>query len=187
MTCFLRKSLKPTGYGAEDPIGHNWGIAIPHEQYNQGAVAHDPRWTEFSYALIMGGDIQVPKYTKSMPNPYESLVNADLCTAILEPHFNAYNGKVHGYEILVLKGDSESEHYARLFIDAWADEYPKRRARGDRGIKWIKKGDRGYPNLTGMKKAGAEVALLSEMFFGDNESDWVSPKDQADFWREHLC
>ena len=106
--------------------------------------------------------------------------------ATLEPHKNAYNGKAKGFEILVLKGDSLSRHYAELFAEAFKVKFPDRVLRGYKGIKEVSGRDNGAANLRASKNAGAEVALLSESFFIDNPNEWIEPREMAHFWAENL-
>lgn len=168
-----------------------WGIIIPHTNKAPGASGYRPsgvKISEYKYGLEMSMGIPLPYATRDrsgVKGAAESLKSRG-CNASLEPHKNAFNKKAHGFEILVLKGDKLSAQYARLFADAFADKYPERRLRHDKGIKWISKGDRGYHNLVAAKKAGMDVALLSESFFLDNQNEWISPEEMAAFWDELL-
>jgi hypothetical protein len=36
------------------------------------------------------------------------------------------------------------------------------------------------------KRAGAQIALLSEAFFIDNPNEWIDPEEMSKFWMEHL-
>ena len=177
------------GYGEGDNFSPIWGLIIPHEKKAQGAMNYDGTYSEYNYALEMSRHIGIPFQTRDDGGVYtatERLINEYKINSTIETHFNAYNRNAHGYELLVMKGDSLSERYARLMIESFSDIYPKRRARGDAGIKWVSKGDRGYYNLSKAKDAGAVVTILSELCFGDNVVDYISPIKQAEFWRSHF-
>lgn len=189
---FRRRKTPPrdnhNGYGEGKDFIPNWGIIIPHEKRAPGATSYNGKYSEYIYGMIMAQGIGLPYKTRDNGGVYgaaKKLVSEGV-NATLEPHYNAYNGKAKGFEILVLKNDSLSAHYARLFIDDFKLEFPNRVARGDNGIKWISKGDRGYYNLINAKSAGAKVVLLSELFFGDNESDFLRTDEQSHFWRSQL-
>ena len=178
---------KDYDYGQEEFIP-NWGIIIPHTRRSGGAKSFDGLYDEYIYAHLMTREMKIPVATRDLSNVLgaaKELVK-DGCNASLEPHYNAYNGKAHGASIFVLKGDSLSEKYARLMIEDFAEMFPNRKLRHDNGLKFLVKGDRGYYNLEQAKKAGMKIALLSELFFGDNENDFMSPETQSIFWEGHL-
>lgn len=186
----LFKWLKPShlshGEGKKEFVP-SWGIIIPHTKVKPGASSYDRKYSEYQYAKEMAGIIALPNATRDKGGVYgaaSNLISRGVnCT--IEPHFNAYNGHVSGSEILVLKGDKLSEHYARLFIEDFCNKY-NRTPRHDNGIKFVSRGDRGYRNLVAAKDAGAEVAILTEMFFGDNYDDHLPFQEQAIFWENSL-
>lgn len=166
----------------------NWGIIIPHTKSTGGAGNDTHKMNEYYYGLKMVKTLGLPFETRDsggVRGATKRLLSKGIkCT--LEPHKNAYNGKAFGFEILVLKGDDLSIHYAELFAQAFKARFPDRRLRHGNGLKVLNKGDRGAGNLVASKKAGAEVALLSEAFFIDNDSEWIAPEEMAQFWSEQL-
>lgn len=185
----LFKSSKYPGYGEGPTFSPVWGLIIPHQKDAQGATSFDNKYTEYTYAHVMAEMIGIPYMTRDLGGVAEAahtLINNYKVNCLIETHFNAYNGKAHGYEILVMKGDDLSARYARFFLESFGDLYPRRRPRHDKGIKWVSKGDRGFHNLRLAKAAGADVAMLTELFFGDNIEDFIDPSTQAMFWRDHF-
>lgn len=174
-------------YGGEEFIPE-WGLIIPHTEKRKGALSYDGKYSEYVYGSIMAGMINIPHATRNYGGVFSAAKSLfkQGCNCSLEPHYNAYNGQAHGAEILVMKGDDLSAKYARLIMDDFSSKFPKRRLRHDNGIKWLRKGDRGYNNLKEAKSAGMEVALLSELFFGDNPKDFIKPSAQAQFLRQHI-
>lgn len=181
----LFKNDVVAGYGeGEDKLLH-WGMILPHNPTAQGATSFDATYTEYNYALCMLAQLDIPSTVKGPDGDLTAWKGAtySIPNASIEPHFNAFNGGVSGYEVLILKGDKLSKYYAEMFIDFFGENFPSRRCRG---VKELTNGDRGFLNLVRAKKSGMEVALLSELFFGDNSEDWLGPNDQAKFWREAL-
>lgn len=95
----------------------------------------------------------------------------------IELHTNAFNGYVNGSEVLVLDGDVVSEEYAQEMLDSLCERFGKR----NRGVKYIKEGDRGYENLRRAKGKGARISIIVEPFFGDNFDDVIPPSEYAQF------
>lgn len=180
----------PGGYGDESggvPFIPNWGIIVPHTKAAQGADSYNKKITEYIYGSMMVQQIGRPFATRDEGGVFgaaRSLASRGV-SASVETHYNAYNGLASGCEILVLEGDKLSEHYARLFVEDFALKF-KKKLRGDRGVVFVSKGDRGYANLIAAKDAGMKVAILSELFFGDNAEDFVDYGDQAMFWHNTL-
>lgn len=169
-----------------------WGIIIPHTKKKPGASGYSPygqKIQEHEYGLKLAADTSFPFETRDNGGVYGSakrLAQISQINATIEPHKNAYNKKAKGFELLVIKGDSLSGHYARMISEEFHSRFPDRRLRHDKGINWVKKGDRGYYNLVQAKKAGMEVAILGESFFIDNPNEWISPEEMAKFWNEVL-
>lgn len=188
--CLFKKKEEYPGYGEGPNPFYKYGFIIPHTRKSQGATSHNGIYSEYNYALSMLKDPRLLHYHRftrddgGVAGAAKRLKEKGVNFSI-EPHFNAYNGGAHGYEILVLKGDKKSEDQARLMLDYFASIYPGRRARHDNGIKLIEKGDRGYYNLVAAKKY-MDVAILSELFFGDNAIDFIKPEEQGRFWANTL-
>lgn len=181
LKCFRARSY---GYG-DRPFTPQWGIIIPHTMKAQGAVTYDGIYTEYVYGTIMIPMIGVPFAKRDENGVYGAAkdLRSVKVNATIEPHFNAFNGRAAGAEILILREDGLSRHYAELFLDIFKETYPSRKIRG---VKEVGPRDRGYSNLLNSKKVGMEVAILSELFFGDNPKDFLLPEDQATYWRDCL-
>lgn len=165
-----------------------WGVIVPHTTKAQGASTPDKRMTENKYAYFMLAHTDFKYFTRDehgVAGAARGLKRRGV-NASIEPHKNAFNGKAKGFEILVLKGDTLSEHYARMIAENFIDQFPDRKLRHDRGIKWVKRGDRGAASLIAAKANGMEVALLVETFFIDNPDEWIEPEVMAKFWTENL-
>lgn len=157
----------------------NWGCIVPHSRFQMGAKRFDNKLTEYEYGLQMAPYLMLPWDTRDnggindAAKRLKKFYNVD---ALIEPHFNAFNGKVSGAEILVI--DEVSYAHAKKILEHWGKNEV-------RGVKLISSGARGYTNLFLMKKH-VEVAILTELFFGDNPLDYVEPIEQALFLRDHL-
>lgn len=103
---------------------------------------------------------------------------------IIEMHLNSFNKTAKGCEVLVLNGDNASAEYARKFATAFTTKF-NRKIRGDQGVKWVNKKDRGGFSLSML--APAPAAILIESFFCDNEAEWVSVEDYFQFMKEFIC
>lgn len=178
---------KFNSYGEGETFVPRWGIVIPHDVARQGAMSADGRYSEYRYGKLMASMIELPYADRNNGGVAGAIkqLKAKKCNASVEVHFNAYNGHAHGAEILVLEGDDLSERYARLFVESFAERY-KRKLRHDKGIKKVKRGDAGYINLITAKANGMKVAMLTELFFGDNYEEFIPPTEQAMFWESHL-
>jgi len=194
---------KTIGYGEGVLKPSQWGIIIPHSITKQGALAYNGI-SEYYYACRIGqtvlNDGSLPhglgvvnkrlseifpietRNKSGVSGAAHKLAHSHSVNASLEPHFNSFNGKVSGAEILVLDKDYESIHKAEMILEYFSVCFPERRVRG---VKKVKKGDRGYKNLRDARKH-MDVSLLSELFFGDNHNDYMEPETQAKFWAECL-
>lgn len=190
MKC-LKKFFSPAHtpikeHGQDGYLNPVWGVIIGHTKKAQGAISHDKKYTEYMYGAIAAPEINVPWETRDKGGVFgaaSTLIKNYSINCLIEIHGNAFNSRAEGYEILIIKGDALSRKYAENFLLAFKKKYPDRVYRG---VKEIAHGGRGYNNLVAMKRAGAKVALLTEIFFIDNASDWLAPIEQGKFWREQL-
>lgn len=193
LNCFKKDYSKPSNpvgsHGEGVSFKPRWAYIVPHTEGAQGAETPDGLTSEYKYGLSVAvtNAESIPwddRNDGGVKGAVKRLVKGDKkVTATFEDHKNAYNNKVGGAEILVIRGDQLSKHYAELILDAFKVRFPKRNIRG---IKEMKKGGRGYNNLLAAKKAGADVALLGELFFIDNDSDFIPVNTYADFLKEVL-
>jgi len=188
--CLKRDYRQPTreygSHGEGESFQPIWGYIIPHIDEAQGAETKKGL-SEYSYGGMIANynnnfiawddrdDGGVKSATKRLV--------AHGINATFEDHKNAYNHKVGGAEILIIKGDELSKFHAERILEAFALKFPDRNIRG---VKEMRKGGRGYNNLLLAKKGGADVALLGELFFIDNPNDFIDPKVYAEFIRDVL-
>jgi len=190
--CFKKDYSKPSrdygSHGEGEPFTPKWGYVVPHTEKAQGAEAPDGKWSEYKHGLSVA-------VTNSNFIPWDDRNNGGVSGAVSrlisdkkinstwEDHRNAFDGRVGGVEVLCIRGDSLSKHYAEMILDAFHETFPDRNIRG---VKEMKKGGRGYGNLLASKKAGADVALLGELFFIDNPKDFIEVEKIAKFLRRVL-
>ena len=195
----IKKRLSPKP-PAHTPVAENgedgyfapiWGFVCPHNKKQPGAVSFDRKYSEFIYGQIMIPEIGAPWNTRpygpgvmnQLQDAVNPLVKHHKVNAIILPHGNAFNKKANGFEVYYLEGDMLSKKYADEIIAAFKEKYPDRKCRGAKVSRYK---SRGYWNMVGAKRAGAKIVILSELFFIDNLKDWLSPEEQAAFWRETL-
>jgi len=178
-----RKVITP----AKLPSKLEMGFVRPHNNYAQGAVNKTKNVSEFGYFALMYRELATPfKWTTrlnirgQLAKAYGELADMGVNFSI-EPHENAYNKRVGGFECLILAGDKTSEIYAQLYLSIMEKHFPNMH---NRGLKTVQSGDRGYANLYAARKAGMKVAILSENFFIDNDKDWIEPKALAAVYDE---
>ena len=98
--------------------------------------------------------------------------------AIIELHFNAATPAAHGAETLYSSVNPQSEKLAQLLQKSMCDALGSR----DRGIKHIKKGGRGYGNVS----ASSLPSALVEPFFGSNTADCENAVEKKCFYVKGL-
>jgi hypothetical protein len=173
-----------------------FGVIVGHTVLKQGArtsrppIGNDTNIFEYAYTCELVNHLHKDIYHAfrdfgGIKGAVESL-RAFRCNASIEMHCNAFNSNSEGFEILHLKGDKNSEYFANEFAQSFKATYPDRRLRHNNGVKAIKRGDRGFKNLSIAKKNGMKIALLSEPFFIDNFSEWIEPSELAEYWNKVL-
>ncbi len=152
--------------------------------YKRGAVAfgisENEFWNDFINDLkfLMAGecidnvDIQVFHRPNQKIHGYKGSMrilhkeidewNADLD---IELHFNASKSPAKGYETLYCLGSSGGFKYANM-IDKHFDKHLPTR---DRGVKPIRRGDRGWYGI----KIGKSYSILTEAFFGKELESFI--------------
>lgn len=173
----IKKIALLVGHGAGDSGAIGWNKVEEHA-YNSKLAS-----LIMEYASI-GKEIKVFYKSKSgWPSTYLDVAkfSPDLT---IELHLNAATGTAYGCEVLVLNGHSDSAEIGRSFASAFTSQFG-RRLRGDKGIKWIGSGDRGYGNLKGASVVGT-WSILVEPFFIDTESEWIEPSEYAKFLAEWI-
>ena len=161
---------------------------IPHTPTSRGAMAWNGiREYDYYYNILLHSKFQVngKKGFEEYFDIADQLVSLGFTTAI-EPHFNAFNGRAAGAEILVMKGDQKSKNFARYLLGEFELKFPNRRLRYNAGVKELEEGDRGHSILTVLKNRGFKIAVIPELFFGDNKEDYIKPKDLIEFFENVL-
>jgi len=185
--CFKKDYSKPSkpveSHGEGEPFKPVWGFINPHLKNAGGAMHPQKKVDEYRYGVMMKNHHDYPLEFRDDGGVYgaaKRLIKHG-CNASVESHKNAYNKKVNGMEILVLKNDRLSIEYAEMFIEEFRVMFP---GVPIRGIKQKSKGDRGAKNLIDAKRAGMDIALLTEDFFID--SHWIAPQKLAEFYKRVL-
>jgi N-acetylmuramoyl-L-alanine amidase len=88
---------------------------------------------------------------------------ADVC---IELHFNSASPSAYGTETLHDAEPSTNAEFAAI-VQKHMCEVLKRSGKGNRGVKFLKSGDRGHYNLLAVKC----TSCLVEPFFGSNKED----------------
>lgn len=89
--------------------------------------------------------------------------------AVMELHFNAFNGRVGGCETLLNERDDESGVSERIFAQKIQNAMVGVLGNRDRGLKQRESGgERGFYNLSQTTKI---PSIIIEPFFGDNSAD----------------
>lgn len=99
----------------------------------------------------------------------------------LELHFNSigHDKDAFGSEMLIVDGDDLSAdisanligEVSRKFNTKLRNRYTTKAGKDYRGIKALKKGDRGYYNIKYVKNQGVKVAMLIEPFFAGTKTE----------------
>jgi len=157
-------------------------IAGHDEFYKRGAVAFGISENEYMTSLvndihflsknIYGIETKVFKRPNQKIHGYKGAMRilhgeidewgADLD---IECHFNASKSPAKGHEILYLIGSKGGAKYANMLDKHFDNRLPNR----DRGIKPIKRGDRGFYGL----KVGKSSSILTEAFFGKELESFI--------------
>ena len=109
--------------------------------------------------------------------------------ASLELHFNSFEKKASGCEILIISqddGDEDCDEFlcAKDFLGCFSDQFLIK----NRGVKLLKKGDAGFSNLKACKDNGVKMAFLFEPCFGNfktKESQAVFEDEEK--YAQFLC
>ncbi|WP_373092922.1 N-acetylmuramoyl-L-alanine amidase, partial [Zhongshania sp.] len=159
-------------------------LIVGHTATAMGAQTLDGKMSEYNYNFLAAQRVGLPYARRDFggrKGAAKKMGQMGVDVSV-ELHCNAYNGKAHGAEILVLAGDYKSRAYAEDMLESYCTRFKKR----SRGVKEIGRGGRGYYNLKYVKDAGVQVVLLIEPFFIDNEDDYISYLDYAD-WLKDYC
>jgi len=151
---------------------------IGHDKYNQGATSKYGD-TEYAYWSEVLAPFRRRKNIYVLTRNNGGKIGAHekaaeiLSDIVLEMHFNAFDKKVCGSQVLY--GLNNNFELATIVNQVAVDVFMNK----DRGIKKVVNGDRGFINLKGRKNT-----VLCEPFFGDS-SDCAN-KVKATYYIEEL-
>jgi len=152
-------------------------INVGHHRFAKGAFSEETGLYEWDINSILARKIK-DKLTmfevKIMSAHYKilpMLINATKPDLIVSMHCNAFNKRASGREFLYYSGSSKSKEIAGIF-----NSYFGFLGNKDRGLKALKKGDRGYAVV---KKTRAPC-IIAEPCFIDNKKDFLRFLDLQD-------
>lgn len=145
-------------------IGHNWKEPGAYSDYFDENEFHF--WKDYTHRLLMPvGEVfyhtDNSSYSGRQAQMADRTKDMDL---VFELHFNSFNTKAGGSEVVIYKGNKITKELGELFISKMGlyMGYDKR------SVKEVDRDtDRGYGFL--QKTKGN--AIILEPFFGDNDSD----------------
>jgi N-acetylmuramoyl-L-alanine amidase len=143
-------------------------IVVGHDSIEQGAFSNLLKKSEFAYYSELVKLLPFDIYYRSTKGGYKSKmeelakqINGKGYNAVIELHYNSFNGVANGSEALYFNGSNIGKRYAEILAEGVAKEYGSTR----RGAKAISQtNDRGYWFL----KLMDGPAVIYEPFFGDN-------------------
>jgi len=176
---------------------NKWGMRTYN---NQREFQLNRRIVDIINAEMIPNGKQVFKYLRE-EGSYSSAMRTlakqlekDKIDLAIEFHFNAAGvPEARGCEMLIKHGADKTANYANLMIDGFSTQFDivkRREYKGVRGIKALKKNDRGSTFVFEAEKRGV-MAMLFEPFFGDYQTEdtaqFLDEEDfgvrkMADFW-----
>jgi len=190
---------EPSGAGPELPSAESKGrvklaVIVGHEKKAQGAVMAQPfNKSEYEFNTMVAKAMH--KYASTLNSEVEvEIIFRDglgisgayararqlLCDAVIELHFNAFNGKVVGTETLTTP-DSSDMDFAHIVQKKMCEVFG--RDGQSRGVKAISKSARGGGNVHSFPGG---VNCLVEPFFGDTHSEASLAMNRLDEYAEAL-
>ena len=154
------------GHGRAGDEGNVGAGGVSEEDYNLPVINLVAGW-------LREWGIRVSIYSLYKGNGYDSAMSwlaqqmlVDGITGAVEFHFNAYDKKAKGHEVLHWKDSVRGVTLAQSILDALDEAYPNRVSRG---LKPKSPKDRGALFLS---LPHCPCALV-EPFFGDNPAEWA--------------
>lgn len=160
--------------------GMNLGIIIGHTEEAQGArtyngvsklkynrfIAHNLKRLH-NYHKINGhasfSKLLVISRNEGWPS-VQNQIKANNIDITIELHFNSFDRPARGVETLAISGDLASEDFAQHISSKIAKEYSSP-LRHQNGVYDVSRKERGYNNLSVVKAAGVQTAVLVEPGF----------------------
>ena len=161
-------------------FSRNLVLIVGHDKRNMGA--YSPTLGKFEYELNdelaksiadhcrqkNNININVVHRNKGLQAAYLQALSYDP-GAIIELHFNAFNGSASGSEVLFNDKKDEPGIQERLFSAILLNETCKALGTKTRGLKVrASRGERGFHNLS---KVSSVPSVILEPFFGDSHDD----------------
>ena len=176
--CFKKRKLKKEIEQRSDFFPERTVcLIVPHEARKPGAWSPQLGASEYKYMeLFLNGPLSDEFRQKDVDchviyrdgvgisGAYKKALSLKPAL-IMEWHFNAYNGKANGFEILYKPDLQKEKDLANDILDVFKHVLGSK----NRGLKVIsKKGERGFYNVSQTSKI---PSILLEPFFGDNKKD----------------
>ena len=165
------KTAIVVGHDKNSPGAYSSHLRASEYIYNSEVASYLSDVADIYYRPLVGGyNTQMSKLAEEL-NPK----NYDL---VIELHFNAFNKKANGCEVVIFPNNNKAKEWGNKFNKEITDTYGTK----NRGVKEHGKGDRGYGFLSKMKA----TAIIVEPFFGDNEEalNFTNHKKYADIIRK---
>lgn len=164
-------------------------IVVGHDKNEQGAFSNLLKQSEYAYHCEVVKHLPFDIfYRPTSGNYYQKMVelskeiNGKGYKAVIELHFNSFNGVANGCEALFFNGLVVGKRYSEVFCSEVVKEY----GITNRGAKAIsKQNERGYWFLRLMDAP----AIILEPFFGDNKEALLfkDHKKYADLIEKVFC
>lgn len=167
-------------------------VVIGHEKGRPGAYSGYLQQTEFAYNSRVApyfAEIDADIYFRPEGGGYKTQmrklaqeINAINYDLVIELHFNSFNRKASGCEVLTYKGNNYTQLLGERICRSISTEYRTE----NRGVKQIdSEEDRGYWFLHYMRAN----AMILEPFFGDHEEalKFENPGKYAEVVKKALC
>jgi len=100
----------------------------------------------------------------------------------LELHLNAASGSAIGFEFLIT--NEASRKFGEQMAASFGAKFG-RKIRREKGINFLKSGDRGFLNVYSASKF-SKISGIVEPFFCDNKAEWIEPEELAKFYVEFI-
>lgn len=160
------------------PIKNRLAFIIGHTKLAKGAYSDFLKkheydfWKQFAETyLVSRNDVEIKVYYRDIigvSGAYQKAIE-DNPSAIIELHFNSFNGSASGFEILCNPNKDTNPDLELDFSRILIKEFSNVLKTKNRGVKHISsKGERGFFNLS---QVVSIPSILIEPFFGDNEQD----------------
>ena len=187
----VKKKIQRHSY---NKVSYSLVLIVGHSLKDQGARTIDGM-SEYRVNSVLANRIQLASEKSpfdvhiiyrddiGIEGAYLKALEYDPC-AIVELHFNAYDGHVNGCEVLICDKDDEIGVNERFFATKMLDSIHGVLRNRKRGVKTIaKRGERGFYNLS---RVSSVPSILIEPFFGDNPLEYHNYLSNSDALAESI-